>query len=291
MDECNANENIMSESECSSVSNADTSSSDSDSNSESSNVVLEPARILKQHLDLPKGLCDNVNIFNEFFSLDTWNNLPEPIKDHLVNFLPNFSTDPLTNRHEQDATIEQFFNNDIHRFGASPLRDFQKNLEEGNFQPDISRLRSNIQKSQRREQKFQECEYLSRLAKSLVSSRERLLKAAYESPYGATLKVERVFHGTNKLSTSAAAMRAKKRYFQDISTISEDVGLSPTLSDDENYPEGPPAQLSRKQRRHLSGIQVSVHSVQFLRISFVKFTVFCSVSRVEPQVQALNYEY
>ncbi|KAG4066801.1 hypothetical protein HA402_012868 [Bradysia odoriphaga] len=245
----------MSDSECSSGSNADTSSSDSDSNSETSNVILEPARILKQHLELPKGLCDNVNIFNEFFSLDTWNNLPEPIKDHLVSFLPNFTTDPLVNRREQDATVERFFKHEIHRFGASPLRDFQKNLEDGNFQPDISRLRSNIQKSLRREQKFQECEHLSRLAKSLALSRERLLKAAYESPYGATLKVERVIHGTNKLSTSAAAMRAKKRYFQDITTISEDVGLNPSLSDDENYPEGPPAQLSRKQRRHLSGIQ------------------------------------
>lgn len=252
--ECVINEK-MSESECSSASDADTSSSDS--NSESSNVILEPARILKKHLELPKGLCDNVNIFNEFFSLDTWNNLPEPIKDHLVNFLPNFSTDPLVNRQEQDATIKQFFNNEIQRFGASPLRDFQKNLEEGNFQPDISRLRSNIQKSLRREQKFQECEYLSRLAKSLVISRERLLQAAYDSPYGTTVKVERVIHGPNKLSTSAAAMRAKKRYFQEISTISEDVGLNPALSDDENYPEGPPAQLSRKQRRHLSGIQVS----------------------------------
>lgn len=265
MDERNANDSIMSESECSSVSNADTSSSDSDSNSETSNVILEPARILKQHLELPKGLCDNVNIFNEFFSLDTWNNLPEPIKDHLVNFLPsNFSTDPLINRREQDATIERFFKHEIHRFGASPLRDFQKNLEEGNFQPDISRLRSNIQKSLRREQKFQECEYLSRLAKSLVVSRERLLKAAYESPYGATIKVDRVIHGTNKLSTSAAAMRAKKRYFQDITAISEDVGLNPSLSDDENYPEGPPAQLSRKQRRHLSGIQVSFQRQMFL---------------------------
>lgn len=256
MDECNVN--IMSESECSSASNAETSSSDSDSNSESSNVILEPARILKQHLELPKGLCDNVNIFNEFFSLDTWNNLPEPIKDHLVSFLPNFSTDPLVNRQEQDATIKKFFGNDIRRFGASPLRVFQKHLEDGNFQPDISRLRSNIQKSQRREQKFQECEHLSRLAKSLVLSKDRLLKAAYESPPGTMLKPERVFHGTSKLSSSAAAMRAKKRYFQDISVISEDVGLDATMSDDENYPEGPPAQLSRKQRRHLSGIQVSL---------------------------------
>lgn len=288
MDECNANDNTMSDSECSSASNADTSSSsDSDSNSETSNVVLEPARILKQQLDLPKGLCDNVNIFNEFFSVDTWNNLPEPIKDHLVNFLPNFSTDPLINRHEQDATIEQFFSNDIQRFGASPLRDFQKNLEEGNFQPDISRLRSNIQKSLRREQKFQECEHLSRLAKSLVLSRERLLKAAYDSPYGATLKVDRVLHGTNKLSTSAAAMRAKKRYFQDISTISEDVGLSPTLSDDENYPEGPPAQLSRKQRRHLSGIQVSSMRTLY---ELAEIMIFLS-SREELRVLVPNYEF
>lgn len=52
MDERNVND-TMSDSDCSSGSNADdTSSSDSDSNSESSNVVLEPARILKQHLEV-----------------------------------------------------------------------------------------------------------------------------------------------------------------------------------------------------------------------------------------------
>lgn len=47
--------------------------------------------------------------------------------------------------------------------------------------------------------------------------------------------------------------RAKKRYFQEISQINDEIGFD--ASEDENYPEGPPAQLSRKQKRHLNGIQ------------------------------------
>lgn len=265
---------IMSDSECSesSESNAnssessDSSSSDSDeSSNEASTTVLEAARILKQHIELPKGLCENANIFSEFFSLDTWNQLPVPIKEHLNTFLPTFSENPAINRQEQETTIHKLFNNEISRFSGSPLIDFQTNLEEGNYRPDISKLRANIQKSQRREQRFQECERISRVAQSLLISREKLLRAAYQAPPGAVLKVDRAFQATPKLSQTAASLRAKKRYFQELSTIADGVGLGEPLSDDENYPEGPPAQLSRKQRRHLSGIQVKFHNFIFLR--------------------------
>lgn len=254
----NSTIDVMSDSECSESSDSagNSSSSGSSDNTDVSSVELEPARILKQNIDLPKGLCENANVFDQFFSLDTWNNLPAPIQDHLKQFLPHFSDEPMSNADEQNRTVHALFNNEIHRFGESPLLDFQRNLEEGNFCPDISRLRTNVQKSQRREQRFQECERISRMAKSLMISREKLLRAAYDAPPEMVLRVGRTYENTTKLASTAAAQRSKKRYFQEISSISEEVGLDGPLSEDENYPEGPPAQLSRKQRRHLSGIQV-----------------------------------
>lgn len=253
----------MSDSECSDSSENDTSSSAASTNtsdSEQSFQSLEPARILKQNLELPKGLCDNPDIFNEFFSLDTWRCLPDHMKDQLKPFLPNFNdvcTDEKDAQRETNATIQKLFTNQINRFTASPLIDFQRNLEEGNYRPDISRLRANIQKSQRREQRFQQCEHISRMAKTLVVSRERLLRNAYDSttPNAAKQNNKKKIRSPMKLQTSVVATRAKKRYFEEISIILDDVGLDTDFTDDENYPEGPPPSLARK-KRNLGSSQV-----------------------------------
>lgn len=240
------------------TSTSSSSSSDSDNSSESAgqdiDENIEIARILKNNFELPKGLCENSDIFNEFFSLKTWNNLPEPVKNHLMNnFLPKF---PENDKFNKALAIQKLFNREEFRFGTTPLVDFGNNLQEGNYRPEISKLRASIAKSQRREKRFQECERISRMAKSIMLSREKLLRAAYDAPPGTVLRVERTFQSTPKFSCLPAAARAKKRYFQDINFISKEIGIDGPLSEDENYPEGPPAQLSRKQRRHLSGIQV-----------------------------------
>lgn len=266
MDNSNSMMDALSDSECSDTSDSqlNSSASSSSSDSETSSQSLEPARILKQNLELPKGLCENQAIFEEFFSLDTWNCLPDHMKDQLRPFMPRFTsatTSPQEEQHQQMLTIQKLFTNQIARFDASPLVDFRKNLEEGNYRADISRLRTNIRKSQRREQRFQHCERISRLAKSLAVSREQLLRAAYSSPPGAYLHIDKMFNQTPKLSSPAAAMRAKKRYFQEIASIAEDIGMDGPLSEDENYPEGPPAQLSRKQRKNLLGMQVRQHLI------------------------------
>lgn len=234
--------------------------SSSSSDSEQSSQSLEPARILKQSLELPKNLCENSGIFQEFFSLETWKFLPDHIQDQLKAFLPRFDGITANENDEQiemNVTLQKLFTNQIARFGASPLIDLQKNLEEGNYRPDISRLRSNIRKSQRREQRFQQCERISRLAKVLVVSREKLLRAAYDGTNSQTPN-DKMINDVPKLTSTAAAERAKKRYFDEISSIMEDVGLDLQLSDDENYPEGPPVHLTRKQRKYLSGTQVQI---------------------------------
>lgn len=279
----NEEEADLSESDCSETSsNTSTTSNSSSSSSTSSNdrneiggeadndddgtssnesgvaesAVLEPVKILNEYFNLPRDLCGNAAVFNEFFSMETWNSLPGNMQEHLHNFLPKF---PENDIYERNVTLSKLFNREIEHFGDSPLDTLQSNLEEGCYRPDIQRLQLNIEKAKRREQRFQESERISRLAVSLMISREKLLRAAYETAPGHMVRADRTINVVPKLIATSAAQRAKKRYFQEISNISEQIGIAGPISDDENYPEGPPAQLSRKQKRHLSGIQVVIN--------------------------------
>ncbi|XP_055295008.1 nuclear factor related to kappa-B-binding protein [Sitodiplosis mosellana] len=252
----------MSDSDSSDSSESGTSSSASSNSSESeqSSQSLEPARILKQNLELPKGLCENLSIFNEFFSLDTWRCLPDHMKDQLKPLLPNFSgvcdNDKKEIQRETNATVQKLFTNQITRFESSPLIDFQRNLEEGNYRPDISRLRANIKKSQRREQRFQNCERISQLAKSLTVSCEQQLRHAYDGMAIETVNRNKKKKSPNKLVANAAAIRSKKRYFEEIAKIREEVGLDSDLSDDDNYPDG----LAKKPKRNVGNNQVGLNT-------------------------------
>uniref|UniRef100_A0A1B0DAG4 Uncharacterized protein n=1 Tax=Phlebotomus papatasi TaxID=29031 RepID=A0A1B0DAG4_PHLPP len=161
-------------------SSATSSSERSEESAEDLAEPLEAATILKQRLNLPKGLCESESIFNEFFSDKMWNTLTNDMRTYLVdNFLPKF---PGNDEHEKDITLQMIFNRETFRFGSSPLVDFQRNLEEGNYRPDIVKYRNSIQRSQRREQRYQECERISRIAKASLISREKLMRLAYESP-------------------------------------------------------------------------------------------------------------
>lgn len=252
-----------SESSDSSESASSSSSSSNSSESEQSSQSLEPARILKHNLELPKGLFENTNIFNEFFSLDTWRMLPDHMKNQLKAFLPNFGADGAGLdrkgiQRETNLTIQNLFTNQIARFNSSPLTDFQRNLEEGNYRPDISRLRANIKKSQRREQRFQSCERVSQLAKSLTVSREHALRSAYDGTAIETIKrkCKKRKLSDVKLQPNAAAVRSKKRFLDEIAKIREDVGLDTESSDDDDddmYADG----SMKRNKRHMSSSQVS----------------------------------
>uniref|UniRef100_A0A1A9X1J7 DEUBAD domain-containing protein n=1 Tax=Glossina brevipalpis TaxID=37001 RepID=A0A1A9X1J7_9MUSC len=218
-----------------------TSDSDDEENSAEENS-LELAKITKEILSLPRGLCENPNIFYEFFSLDTWRALPTQVQNHLQQFLPRF-THLLPQQLaavEQTRTISMLFSDEIKRFGQSPLATLQRQLEEGNCRPDILKLRQNIAKSKRREQRFRQCEHLSQLAKRLFLSRQRLLETAYQSAPDTVLKVAQSsipqpkpaqLYADNKLS----AIRARKRFYFEISQMTQQVGLrNDDLSANEN---------------------------------------------------------
>lgn len=272
-----------SESSDSSESASSSTSSSNSSESEQSSQSLEPARILKHNLELPKGLCDP-SIFNEFFSLDTWRLLPDHMKDQLKAFLPDFSgtvdggLDQKEIQRETNITIQKLFTNQITRFNSAPLIDFQRNLEEGNYRPDISRLRSNIRKSQRREQRFQSCERISQLAKSLAVSREHTLRAAYEGSAAESIKRKNKKRKSPiKLQSNAATIRSKKRYLDEIAKIREDVGLDTESSDDDDDDDTHPDGSIKRIKRNISSSQVSVSLALYL---FQYYFPFLSIYRI-----------
>uniref|UniRef100_A0A1B0B380 DEUBAD domain-containing protein n=1 Tax=Glossina palpalis gambiensis TaxID=67801 RepID=A0A1B0B380_9MUSC len=227
-------ENYLSTSSASSDDSSITSSS-SDSEDEDNSAEedsLELAKITKEILSLPRGLCENQNIFYEFFSLDTWRELPVQVQNHLQQFLPRF-THLLPQQLaavEQTRTISMLFSDELKRFGQSPLATLQRHLEEGNCRPDILKLRQSIAKSKRREQRFRQCEHLSQLAKQLFLSRQRLMQSAYQSAPDAVLKVAQnsvlrpkpaQLYADNKLS----AIRARKRFYFEISQMNQQLGF------------------------------------------------------------------
>lgn len=253
-------------------SSVSSTSSDDDDESEDneSEDALEVTKITNEALSLPRGLCENANIFHEFFSVATWQQLPQQMQSHLQQFLPNFSRllPPQMAAVEQSRTLSMLFSGELQSFGQSPMIHLQQQLESGNYRPDIKKLRDNIKKSQRREAKFQNCERLSHMAKQLFLSRQRLLDHAYKSlpdtvdkaPLPSTSVVSSVrqpkpghLYRDNKLS----AIRARKRFYNEISNIAQELGMSEdfVLSADENDNDN---QLNEEMRKDLLQQQRSV---------------------------------
>lgn len=238
----------------SSSSQMSTSSDSSASVKESARKQFESTKITTEIINLPKELCEDKNVFNEFFSLETWHSLSDPIRKHLGMFLPAF-TDNV--EFEKRSTIESLFSNRITRFGSCPLERLQRMLEDGNCRPEISTLNKSIAKAERREQRFQECERLTDLARKVSISRERTLRAVC---HGARLRGlsgrQCVYPSKSPLFSSANALRAKKRYLQEVSSIAEQLNLPDILSDDEKCPDGTMNYIPRKQRRLFGTVQV-----------------------------------
>lgn len=224
-----------------------TANSTIESNDESLGDNVEVAKILDHKFHLPKDLCEHFEIFKEFFSTDTWQQLSSDERSHLSNLLPTF---PENNEAEQAETIQQLFANTLTRFGQTPLDAFHSNLQDGNYRPDIAHYRKCILKAEEREQRIRECERISLLAEKLVFSREKLLRSAYRCPAGSFPQLPHSASNVPRLSSSSATMRANRRYFQEITKLTEELGLP--LSEDETIPEGMQTQLTKKQIKKFS---------------------------------------
>lgn len=230
-------------------SSEDTSSSDYSTES-SEDDGMEIAQIGNVKIQLPQGLCERQDIFREILSTETWNSLSEENRQHLQTFLPNFPED---DELEKTKTLQRLFDFEVFKF-TSPLVKFHDDLKAGYFRPDIARMRKIIRKAERNEAKYRYKMFRKQLKDDIVESRDKLLSQVRNLPPGVDPKQEK-----KKINVDYVSYRTKRRYFQTLQSIklkTDDTGCS----SDENYPEGPPSSLSRKQKRHLNSIRNSLNN-------------------------------
>ncbi|XP_044256104.1 nuclear factor related to kappa-B-binding protein isoform X1 [Tribolium madens] len=226
---------------------SDTSDDTSDYSTESSDDDgMETAEIYGTKLQLPQGLCERKDIFLSVLSSETWNSLSDDNKEHLQTFLPNF---PENDEEEKNKTLEKLFSCDTFRFN-NPLEKFHEDLKDGYFRPDIANMRRIIKKAQKKEAMYRYKKFREKLKQDVIESQQKLLNQINNLPPGVEPKIEKI----QDPNLNYIVHRTKRRYYQILASIqakTQDNYCSP----DENYPEGPPVPLSRKQRRHLNSIR------------------------------------
>ncbi|XP_076257336.1 uncharacterized protein LOC143194432 [Rhynchophorus ferrugineus] len=222
----------------------DTSSTDYSTDS-SDEDGLETALICGTKLQLPQGLCEKREIFEEFFTVDLWNSFSDDDKEHLQSFLPNFPEDDDL---EKTKTLQRLFDFENFRF-SNPLIKFYEHLKAGYFRPDIAQMRKVIHRAEKKEAKYRYRSFREQLKNEVIESQEKHISQIRTLPPGVEIKQEK-----RKLLIDYVPQRTKKRYFQILSSIKAKTDDT-DVSSDENYPEGPPPPLSRKQKRHLNSIR------------------------------------
>lgn len=238
------------------------SDSDSDDATTTQSDELELAQLNNNHIfRLPRGLCESASIFHEFFSVETWQLLPNNMQAQLQPLLPSYAAflTPSQAAAEQQRTLLQLFNGGLQRFGQSPLLRLQRQLEEGSLRPDVLQLRLSIERSQRRERHFQHAERLSRLAKELFLSREQMLQQVYAMAPPSDCGFDRfkaksrprkrktpTLHRENKFCVE----RARKRYCQELVELTRDLQLQPgDISADEQDEEAAQFAIIAEERQ------------------------------------------
>ncbi|CAH0727045.1 unnamed protein product, partial [Brenthis ino] len=235
----------------------ESSSSSSDSSSGSSECdeeITEPVSILGHTLELPQELCEDYSIFKEFFSMKTWESLEDKHKDYLKEFLPTF---PENDEEEKETTIKMLFNFEPFHF-KSPLNNFFGNLRQGNYRPDIARMRKFLKKARTKQQKHKTKSYYAKMLPDVLISRERLLAAAKAGPPGPIPFLPALPpKPSQKNNYKPLYVRARQRYFEELAAIWSEVGGEE--SEDENYPEGPPENTFKKRKTMHSGQSIDTN--------------------------------
>lgn len=231
--------------------NSSTEDSSSDYSTESSeDDGMETAQINGIKINLPQGLCERQDIFKEIFTSEVWNSFSDENKQHLQTFLPNF---PENDELEKTKTLQRLFDFDTFKF-YSPLAKFHNDLKAGYFRPDIARMRKIILKAERKEAKYRYNTFREQLKHEVIQSQAKLLNQIRNLPPGVEPKQER-----RKFNIDYVSHRTKRRYFQTLASIRAKTD-DPGCSSDENYPEGAPVSLSKKQKRHLNSIKNSINN-------------------------------
>jgi len=190
-------------------------------------VVMEEILLGNSTVELPSDLYENEELFNQFFSIDTWNDLlPEEVKLGLLNLLPSFPTDDID---EKAKSIEMLFGKENFHFG-NPVEKFRQDLLAGDYFPDNVEMKEIVKSAQKRNYEEWMENYHYSLVQEILDSRKSLLEVATGSVV-TTPKIER------KRGPKGGNMKQKirKRYLDEITRIKREVGEEGLSSDDEGY--------------------------------------------------------
>lgn len=239
--------------------NAYASSSGSDSD-ESNASLLERSCLLSNKFMLPKDFCDNGGIFEEFFSPELWDTLPQTTQQKLAKLLPVVNDDTL----EATNLVHSLLSHELHRFGKEPMNDFRGKLSNGCFRIDVAKLQHNLAELTTKDKRMVELQRMSRLAHNVMLSREAVLFGELHSNDVRALPTagritdtyghrrQRDYDSNVSSAMAKSQVVAKKRYLSEIINICDEVGLSLTLSDEEDCMHALPTGAVRKQRRMVS---------------------------------------
>ncbi|XP_068629387.1 nuclear factor related to kappa-B-binding protein isoform X2 [Battus philenor] len=236
------------DSEQSYSSESSSSSETTSGSSECDEEIMEPVSILGHTLELPQELCEDYGVFKEFFSLKTWQSLDDKHKDDLTKLLPQFNDN---SEEENEKTLKMLFNHEPFHF-TSPLSNLYSNLRQGNYRPDIAKMRKFLKKARAKQQKHKKRSYYAKLLPELLLSRERLLAAVKGAPPGPLPRLPLLApKPSTKNKYKPLYMRVKQRYFEELAAIWSEVGGEE--SEDENYPDGAPERLVKKKKQSIMG--------------------------------------
>ncbi|XP_022901716.2 nuclear factor related to kappa-B-binding protein [Onthophagus taurus] len=228
-------------------SSSEYTSSESTTSDSSDYERFESVQACGVRLQLPEPLCRQKEIFDKFFSSHAWNSLTDNSRQQLSRLLPTFPED---DEHEKYVTLQRLLGGDSFRF-SSPLLQFHERLKAGYYRPEISKMRYMIRKAERAEAKQRYRRFREQLKNDVLESRRSLLSAVSSVP-----QIEPQSANVSSLYVSSISYRTKVRYFQELATIKSKMDETGFSSDD-NYPDGPPIPLSRKQKRQLNSLRNS----------------------------------
>ena len=194
---------------------------------ESSEPSFEEILLGNDIVEIPSDLYENADLFSEFFSIDTWNDLlSEEVKLGLLKYLPSFPTDDID---EKAKTIEMLFGGENFHF-VNPLTKFRQDLLAGDYYPENADMKGMVRTAQRRN--FDEWleNYQFEIAQKCLNSRKKHLEAAT----GNLVTVPKIEKKRGQKGGNVG-MKIRKRYLEEISRIKREIGEEGFSSDDEEY--------------------------------------------------------
>jgi len=218
--------------------------------------LFETCHFNGETVDLPTEVCGNLGLFLEMLSPDLLSQHLSPKEiEHLQSYLPEFESNTNT---ERQTTWNMLFSKQNFKFG-NPVETCGHQLVSGCWNPEIAQTKKLFLKAQRKNVKREQRNYYFNLVQNVIVSRQQLIETAAHLPPGQPARMPATSRSSKPVTgskTNALVLeeRVRKRYFDELNAIDA------YSSEDENYPEGPLASLSKKQRRHLASIQASLCS-------------------------------